>query len=74
VDGSFLGNPGRIGAGGLIRSSAGNFLVRFTAFAGVACNLLPELLAIAKGLKLVWDQGYHKIIYHLNLKDAIVIS
>ena len=73
VDGSFLGNPGRIGAGGLIRSSAGNFLVGFTAFAGVACNLLPELLAIAKGLKLVWDRGYHKIICHSNLKDAIVI-
>jgi len=71
VDGSFLGNPGRIGADGLIRSSAGNFLVGFTAFAGVACNLLPELLAIAKGLKLVWDRGYHKIICHSNPKDAL---
>ncbi|KAJ6935280.1 hypothetical protein NC652_010329 [Populus alba x Populus x berolinensis] len=49
VDCSSLGNPSRIRAGGLIRSSAGNFLVGFIAFAGVACNLLLELLVIAKG-------------------------
>jgi ribonuclease HI len=55
VDGSSLGNSGRIGAGGLIRFSTGNFLVGFTALAGVACNLLPELLDIAKELKLAWD-------------------
>ncbi|KAL3609152.1 hypothetical protein D5086_000172 [Populus alba] len=66
-----LGNPNRIGAGGLIRSSAGNFLVGFIAFAGVACNLLPELLAIAKGLKLAWDRGYRKIICHSDSKDAL---
>jgi hypothetical protein len=44
VDGSSLGNPSRIGAGGLIRFSTGNFLVEFTAFAGVACNLLPDIV------------------------------
>ena len=71
VDGSSLGNPGKIGAGGLIRSSARNFLVGFTAFASVACNLLPELLAIAKGLKLAWDGGYCKIICHSDSKDAL---
>lgn len=32
VDGSSLSNPGRIGAGGLIRFSTGNFPVGFTAF------------------------------------------
>ncbi|KAJ6420916.1 hypothetical protein OIU84_028322 [Salix udensis] len=71
VDGSSLGNLGRIGAGGLIRASTGNFLVGFTIFAGVACNLLPELLAIAKGLKLAWDRGYRKINCHSNSKDAL---
>ena len=71
VDGSSLGNPGRIGAGGLIRFSTGNFLVEFTAFAGVACNLLSELLAIAKELKLAWNRGYRKIICHSDSKDAI---
>ena len=71
VDGSSLGNPGRIGAGGLIRASTRNFLVGFTVFAGVACNLLPELLAITKGLKLAWDRGYRKIICHSDSKDAL---
>jgi len=71
VDGSSLGNPGRIEAGDLIRASMGNFLVWFTVFAGVACNLLPELLAIAKGLKLAWDRGYRKIICHSDSKDAL---
>jgi ribonuclease HI len=71
VDGSSLGNPGRIGAGDLIRASMGNFLVGFTVFAGIACNLLPELLAMAKGLKLAWDRGYRKIICHSDSKDAL---
>ncbi|KAJ6416826.1 hypothetical protein OIU84_002664 [Salix udensis] len=38
---------------------------------GVACNLLPKLLAIAKGLKLAWDRGYRKIICHSDSKDAL---
>jgi len=52
VDGSSLGNPDRIGAGGLIRASTWNFRVGFTVFACEACIFLLELLAIAKGLKL----------------------
>ncbi|KAJ6967965.1 hypothetical protein NC653_036028 [Populus alba x Populus x berolinensis] len=34
----------------------------FTAFAGVACNLLPKLLAIVEGLELAWDREYRKIM------------
>ncbi|KAF9667295.1 hypothetical protein SADUNF_Sadunf15G0007900 [Salix dunnii] len=38
---------------------------------GVARILFPELLAIAKGLKLAWDRGYRKIICHSDSKDAL---
>ena len=48
VDCSSLGNPSRIEAGGLIRSSAGNFLVGFTGFASVACNLLQSYQLLLK--------------------------
>ncbi|KAJ6925646.1 hypothetical protein NC651_010145 [Populus alba x Populus x berolinensis] len=73
VDCSSLGNPSRIRVGGLIRSSAGNFLVGFIAFAGVACNLLLELLVIAKGQKLAWNHGYREIICHSDSKNAFIL-
>lgn len=32
-----------------IRSSKGAFLMGFTGFGGIGCNLLPELLALKHG-------------------------
>jgi ribonuclease HI len=66
VDGSSLGNPGRIGTGGLIRNTGGTFIVGFTMFAG---NLLPELLGVLHGLKLAWNKGFRKVFRNSDSKE-----
>lgn len=39
MDGSFFGNPGRSGFGGIFRNSIGEWMLGFTASCGVSTNL-----------------------------------
>ncbi|OMP01704.1 reverse transcriptase [Corchorus capsularis] len=69
VDGAAKGNPGIAGAGGLIRSSTGAWLMGFKLHLGVCSNVEAELQAIRRGLQLVWDCGYRVLICE---SDALV--
>jgi ribonuclease HI len=61
VNGSSLGNQGRVGIGGLIRSPDEVFITGFTGFAGVEANLMPELLALKKGPRLASNTGFREL-------------
>lgn len=55
VDGSFIGNPGSIGFGGLLREWKYNWVLGFSGFAVYGPNLLLELLALKHGLLIAWN-------------------
>nr|XP_027082456.1 uncharacterized protein LOC113704781 [Coffea arabica] len=51
TDGCSKGNPGASGGGGLLRDSAGQLLVAFSAYLGEATSLHAEVLAMFKGVQ-----------------------
>lgn len=55
VDGSFIGNPGSIGFGRLLREWKDNWVLGFSGFTGYGPNLLLELLALKHGLLIAWN-------------------
>ncbi|KAJ6959809.1 hypothetical protein NC653_038004 [Populus alba x Populus x berolinensis] len=55
MDGSSIGTPGSIGFGGLLRDWKGNWVLRFSGFAGYSPSLLLELLALKHGLLIAWN-------------------
>lgn len=69
TDGAAKGNPGVAGAGGLIRSSIGTWLMGFQLHLGVCSNMEAELQAIRCGLQLAWSCGYRKLFCE---SDALV--
>ncbi|GAV83710.1 RVT_3 domain-containing protein [Cephalotus follicularis] len=52
IDGSSKGNPGNLGAGGLIRDNSGNWVLGFTCFIGVCFSIQAKLWGLREGLKL----------------------
>ena len=71
VDGSSLGNPGRAGAGGVIRNNLGVWCSGFSAHVGITEILKAELLAILFGLRLCWDRGFRRIVVFSDSTLAI---
>ena len=58
VDGSCIGTPTRAGFGGLIRNSAGFYLIGFSGFLPSSTDILQaELTAILHGLSIARDMG-----------------
>ncbi|BFG30493.1 hypothetical protein CerSpe_167670 [Prunus speciosa] len=57
TDGSRKSDSGAIGAGGLIRNSAGDWITGFAVNQGVGSSLEAELWGIFWGLHLAWDNG-----------------
>jgi len=68
TDGAARGNPGLAGAGGVIRNSAGQWLVGFAAHLGVCSNVAAELHALRLGLLLAWQEGYRALICEVDAK------
>jgi ribonuclease HI len=68
VNGSSLGNPGRVGIGGLIRSPDEVCITGFTGFAGVEANLMPELLALKNGHCLATNRGFRKLLCNSDIQ------
>lgn len=52
VDGAPKGNPGEVGAGGILRDSSGAVYGMFAANCGRATSTKSELLAVLRGLAL----------------------
>lgn len=60
-----------IGAGGLLRSSSGDWIAGFSSCEGVGDIFLAELLAIKQGLPLAWNMNFRKIICESDSLDVI---
>ncbi|PKI68726.1 hypothetical protein CRG98_010783 [Punica granatum] len=56
------GNPGKAGAGGVIRDKAGNWKLGFSMNLGITTSVVAELVAILQGLLLATSQGIQKLI------------
>ncbi|KAK7256656.1 hypothetical protein RIF29_30110 [Crotalaria pallida] len=70
---------GHAGFGGLIRNLDGEWLCGFYGYCGIATNLYDELLAILRGLKLVWIRKIPKVACYLQdaisaIKCPVIIS
>lgn len=52
IDGTTFGNPGKVGGGGLIRISHGNWIKGFSRSIGYTTSLMAELWALRDGLNL----------------------
>ncbi|XVF30503.1 hypothetical protein REPUB_Repub16aG0063700 [Reevesia pubescens] len=71
TDGASLENPGIAGAGGLIRTSMGEWSVGFRAHLGVCSNVAAELQAVRFGLLLAWNEGFRHIECQIDAKVII---
>ncbi|KAK4344256.1 hypothetical protein RND71_037350 [Anisodus tanguticus] len=58
TDGSSFGNPGKIGAGGILRDSYGELIYAFAASLGDGTNNQAELEAACIGLSWCIANGY----------------
>jgi len=63
VDGSCLGSPIRAGYGGLIRNSAGLYLLVFSGFIATTTDILfAELTATHRGMLLAVEKGIEDMV------------
>lgn len=65
TDGSALGNPGKIGGGGILRNNQGTLIYAFTVPLGVGTNNQAELQAALFGITWCVQQGHRKIILEI---------
>ncbi|XVF38280.1 hypothetical protein REPUB_Repub20aG0087100 [Reevesia pubescens] len=71
TDGAAQGNPGISGAGGLIRSHSGDWLVGFRAHLGYCSNIVAELQAVRLGLLLAWHEGFRHVICEIDARVVL---
>ncbi|ONK70903.1 uncharacterized protein A4U43_C04F2710 [Asparagus officinalis] len=60
-DGASKGNPGRSGAGGVLKSESGAEIARFREGLGHGTNNAAEYAALNRGMKTALDMGYDQI-------------
>lgn len=60
-DGASKGNPGPVGAGGILRNSQGDTIFAFFSFLGYQTNMLTELHAVVQGTELCLDKGFNHV-------------
>ena len=72
IDGSFLGNPGLVGASGILRDFSGNWVSGFSLHLSLASNNITKLWAIRQGPMLAWDLGFK--FNQLETNSTMVIS
>ena len=58
TDGSAMGNPGIVDAGGILRDHSGGWISGFSLNLGLASNNMAELAAIRHGLEMTWNMGF----------------
>ena len=72
TNGSALGNPGLVGAGGVLRDHRGRWISGFSFRGGLATNNMAELAAVRQGLEMAWNMGYKFL--QLELDSKVVLS
>ncbi|XP_019252877.1 PREDICTED: uncharacterized protein LOC109231690 [Nicotiana attenuata] len=70
-DGSALSNPGRMGAGAIIKNHQGDFIHAIASPLGEGTNNLAETEAAFLGVKWCIDNGFSKV--HLEADSALLI-
>ncbi|KAK0606978.1 hypothetical protein LWI29_007229 [Acer saccharum] len=73
VDGSQTPNLGNIAAGGVVRYHRKLWMVGFALNKGTGSVLKAELWGILKGLKLVWKNGFKKVIVESDSQVAMAL-
>ncbi|XP_049399716.1 uncharacterized protein LOC125863741 [Solanum stenotomum] len=66
TDGSALNNPGRIGAGGILRDQMGAMLLAFATPLGEGTNNQAEIGAAFFGMTWVLQLGYKKVVLEVD--------
>ncbi|WMV32842.1 hypothetical protein MTR67_026227 [Solanum verrucosum] len=66
TDGSALSNPGKIGAGGILRDSNGKLIFSYSALLGEGNNNQAEVEAAIFGISWCVHLNYHKIILEVD--------
>ncbi|KAL2920754.1 hypothetical protein RDABS01_012245 [Bienertia sinuspersici] len=70
TDGSWRGIAAA-GGGGVIRSEDGGWAIGFSASFHARTPLAAELLALKKGLQLVWDHNFKKLEVEVDAKELL---
>ena len=71
MDGSFLGNPGLAGGGGVIRDDTSNWVVGFSRRIGITLSFEAELWALRDGLTICVDRNFQAIEVEMDAKTTI---
>nr|GMD70526.1 putative ribonuclease H-like domain-containing protein [Ipomoea batatas] len=71
TDGSRDAQSGKIGCGGVLRDSNGDWIWGFSCNLGEGSIMEAEAWGILKGLKLTWDHGYRKVIIESDAKKVV---
>lgn len=71
VDGCSKGNPGKVGAGGVIRDHMGSWIGGFARNIGTCSSVTAELWAIYVGLQLTWEKGFRNVVLESNSKVVV---
>lgn len=60
-DGASKNNPGKAGAGGILRTSDGTIRIKYSWGLGICSNNTAEALALWKGCQIAKDHGINKL-------------
>ncbi|OIT05835.1 putative ribonuclease h protein [Nicotiana attenuata] len=71
IDGSSLGNPGRVGIGGIIRDCECNWIVGFNMSIPHATNIYMEGLALIQGLKIAIQQNIRRLVVETDCSALV---
>ena len=71
VDGAFMGNPGMVGGGGILRDEEGNWLRGFARRIGIANSFTTELWALYDGLMLCNQLNVQAVNIELDAKSIV---
>ena len=74
TDGAAVGNPGRVGCGGLIKNKHGEWLGGFSRSIGCSNSFMAELWGLRDGLNLCNEMQLSVVDVQLDAKAVISLS
>lgn len=72
TDGASKGNPGRAGAGGIIRGHRGELFEVFAVNCGICSCTKAELMCFLRGLCVAWNGGHRQVI--VSVDSEVVVN
>ena len=71
IDGTSCGNPGRVGGGGVLRDSAGEWVKGFVRNIGSTTSIIAEFWALRGGLQMAILLAVQNLEVELNTKVVL---